>query len=268
MTDTPVMTDPARELADTLSHLSGGHSNGSGAEFLASTFGVAPWSREFYQVISTLMERLERLKIIIRELPLDDDYRAEMEGHVDDIALAFGPPGFQNAWHSFGTSKLSAANLQPLKSLSGLVRQKVAYRKLSPDEINELIATVAELREWLDQHQLAEQDFIRQALIEGLDQLSFRLSKFQWLGWGYTLESLREVIGAYMLLERERPNPQDNPDAEAVLKKTAAVIKAVYEKLQAVKKVSDTGDWLLKAYGGATLLIQGSTVIQGLLTHQ
>lgn len=214
------------------------------------------------------MDRLAKLKVIIGDLTLDDDIRAEMVTHLTDISLAFGPSGFQNAWSSFSADKLSAKNVQPLKVLSGQVRQKIAYRKLAAEETNELIATVSELREWLEQHQLAEQDFIRQALIEGLENLTFRLSKLQWLGWGYTCDSLREVIAAYMLLERQGSNPINNPDAEAVLKKTASVIKQVYDKLQVVKTAAETGDWLLKAYGAATLVMQGTATVQGLLTQQ
>lgn len=258
-------TDPARELAEMLGDLQSGNTNKAGSDYLAEKFKVKPWSQDFYKVISVIMDRLAQLSDIFKELPLDDDYRAEMVAHVDDIALAFSPPGFQNAWRSFGADKLSARNLQPLKGLSGLVRQKVAYRKLSAGELAELDNTVAELIKWLQQHQIVEQDFIRQALIDGLGNLQFRLARLRWLGWGYTLDSLREVIAAYMLLERQAPDPRANPDAEVVLRKVGAVIKEVYEKVHVVKTAAETGDWLLKAYGAATLAIQGSIAIKGLL---
>lgn len=263
---TIALTDPARELTEMFVELQSGKATVAGSEFLADKFGVKPWSQDFYKIVAAVMDRLAQLSDIIGELPLDDDYRAEMVAHVQDIALAFGPNGFQNAWHQFGADKLSARNLQPLKGLSGLVRQRVAYRKLSSEELDGLRGTVSELVEWLKQHQLVEQDFIRQALIDGLENLQFRLVRLRWLGWGYTLDSLREVIAAYMLLERQDISPQDNPDAAAALRKVGAVIKEVYEKVQVVKTAAETGDWLLKAYGAATLAMQVSPTIKGLLT--
>lgn len=258
-------TDPARELAELLTALQSGNTSVAGSEFLADKFGVKAWSQDFYRVVSTIMDRLAALSEIIKGLSLDEDYRAEMVAHINEIATAFSPSGFQNAWQSFGGDKISARNVQPLKGLSGLVRQTVEYRRLSADELAELVETVGELIEWLEDHQLAEQDFIRQALIEGLSQLNFRLQRFQWLGWGYALDALREVIAAYLLLERHGGAAQDNPDAHAVLKKVSAVIKAVYEKTRTVKTVVDTGDWLLKAYGAATLAHNSGPVIKTLL---
>lgn len=259
------LTDPARELAELLTSLQAGNVTVAGGQFLAEKFEVEAWSQDFYRIIATIMDRLSALTAIVAELPLDEDYRTEMVGHVDDITTAFSPSGFQNAWQSFGAEKLSARNVQPLKGLSGLVRQQIVYRKLSDEELAELVGTVGELIEWLSSHQLAQQDFIRQALLEGLEHLRFRLAKFRWLGWGYTLDSLREVIAAYMLLERQGSTPQDNPDAEAVLAKAGAVIKAVYAKIQTAKTAVETGDWLLKAYGAATLAQQALPTIKGML---
>lgn len=260
-----VLTDPARELADLLTVLQSGNVHMQGDQFLATHFGVTAWSQDFYRIIATIMDRLSELNAIVAGLPLDDDFRAEMVGHVSEIATAFSPNGFQNAWQSFGADKLNARNVQPLKGMSGLVRQQFAYRKLTEEELAELTGAVAELIEWLSGHQLAQQDFIRQALIEGLEHLRFRLSKFRWLGWGYTLDSLREVIAAYMLLERQGSTPQDNPDAEAVLAKVGAVIKAVYAKIQTAKTAVETGDWLLKAYGATALAQHALPMIKGLL---
>lgn len=266
MVDNPiVLTDPARELADLLTVLQGGDVSLQGDQFLAGHFGVSAWSQDFYRIVATIMDRLTALKAIVEDLPLDDDFRGEMVGHLKQIEMAFSPHAFQNSWQASGAQRLSATNVQPLKGLSGLVRQRIAHRKLTDEELTELTNTVAELIQWLCGHQLAQQDFIRQALIEGLEHLRFRLSKFRWLGWGYTLDSLREVIAAYMLLERQGSTPQDNPDAEAVLAKVGAVIKAVYAKIETVKKAAETGDWLLKVYGAATLAQHALPTIKGLL---
>ena len=90
-----------------------------------------------------------------------------------------------------------AAHINPIKTLSYQIRQKVSYPKLDEDDRKELLAVVSELIEWLKEHQLKEQDFIRQAIVEGLEQFRFRLERFEWLGWGYTLGSLRDVVAAY-----------------------------------------------------------------------
>lgn len=262
------LTDPAREMADLLTVLQGGNVNLQGDKFLAEHFGVPAWSQDFYRILATIMDRLADLTVIIGELAIDDDFRAEMVGHVGQIQAAFSPGTFQAVWHSSGGQLISAKNVQPLKGLSGLVRQKISYRKLTNEEVSELEGVVTELVQWLGAHQLAEQDFIRQALIDGLENLRFRLSKLRWLGWGYTLDSLREVIAAYMLLERQGSTPQDNPDVEAVLAKVRAFIKTVYSKVETVKKVAETGDWLLKMYGTATLAQHVLPVIKALLPSQ
>lgn len=267
MTDTEfVLTDPARELVEMLEMLQAPDSSSTGAEYLANKFGVKAWSQDFHKIIAAIMDRLAQLSEIVSDLTLDDDFRSEMLAHINDIAVAFGPGAFQNAWRSYGIDRLSRQNLQPLKGLSGQVRQKIAYRKLSDGEIDELLTSVAELISWLKEHQIVEQDFIRQALIEGLEGLQFRLKRLKWVGWGYALEGLRDVIAAYMLLERQELKVNENPDAEAALRKVGALIKDVYGKLQTVKTVAETGDWILKAYGAATLVLQGTATIKGLLT--
>lgn len=260
-----VLTDPARELAELLTVLQGGNPNLQGDVFLAGHFGVDAWSQDFLRIIATIMDRLIELKMIVAELDLDDDYRAEMVGHVEQVASAFSLHGFVNPWSAIGAKQVSPHNVQPIKGLSGMVRQRIAYRKLSDEDLIELAAMIDELTGWLSKHQLTEQDFIRQALLEGLQQLRFRLEKFKWLGWGYALDSLRQVIGAYMMLERQDLDPQVRPDAAAMLVKTGAAIKAVYEKMQVVKGMTETGDWLLKAYGTLALVHQAFPGISGLL---
>lgn len=259
------MTDPAREMAELLSELLIGDTNLPGDKLLASKFSVEPWSQDFYRIIATIMDRLHALKVLVQDLPIDDDYRSEMVEHINDASLAFTPNAFQNHWRGFGADKLSARNIQPLKGLSGLVRQRISYRKLSPEEIAELSDQVSELLKWLHEHQLAQNDFIRQALIEGLDQVLFRLRRFQWLGWGYTIDSLKDVIAAYMMLERQGIDPAVNPDAAAMLNKVGTVIKFVYGKLEKGKAIYETGDWLLKAYGAASLTYAAAPTVKALL---
>lgn len=267
MTDDKVaQTDPARELTELLAMLQSGDVSKSGAQYLADMFGVTAWSPDFHRIIIVVMDRLAELVAIVEALPLDDDYRGEMIGHVNEIATAFSPSGYQNAWSSFGLTRTGSGNVQPLKMLSPLVRQQVSYPRLSDEQLDEVSATVTELIGWLEEHQLSEQDFIRQALIGGLRQTHFRLSKFRWLGWGYTVASLQDVVAAYMMLERQSPDLVANPDAGAVLAKVGAGIKEIYGKLQAVKTAAEAGDWLLRAYVAADLIYRASPSVRGLLS--
>jgi hypothetical protein len=142
----------------------------------------------------------------------------------------------------------------------------VAYRKLSEDEVAEIESEVSALVEWLNEHQLSEQDFLRQALLDGLCEFLFRVRNLRWLGWGYTLDSLRDVITAYMFLQRGELSPASAPDAEAMLQHVGATLKSVYAKVGTVKKAAETVNWLLGAYGAGTLVYnEARPFIAGLL---
>lgn len=260
-----VLTDPARELAELCGPLQVSNDK-AGEVFLAERFQVKVWSPEFYQIIFTIIERCALVQRIITDLDVDDDYRAELITRVSVIMNAFSANAMKNGWSAYGQQQVSEVNVGPLKAISGLVRQRVAYRKLTVEEVDAIQDEVITLLAWLNEHQLAERDFIRQALIDGLEHFKFRLSRLQWLGWGYTLDSLREVISAYMLLERSGADPATNPDAAAVLQKVGGLVKDVYKKVSAAKEVSETGDWLLKAYGVGSLVYQaGKPLLAGFL---
>lgn len=258
-------TDPARELAELCERLHV-RADVAGETFLAQKFGVQAWSKDFFQILFVISDRCTLLQSIVETLEIDDDYRAGLIANIADIMEAFSSTATRNAWHGYGFNKVGPVNVGPLKAISGLVRQQVAYRKLSGDEIAELEEQVAVLLTWLHEHQLAEQDFVRQALIEGLEHLRFRMARLAWLGWGYTLESLREVIAAYMMLERGGVDPKQNPEAAAMLHKVGAVIRTLYEKVSAAKSVAETGDWLVRAYGAGSLIYQtGKPVVRALI---
>jgi len=137
---------------------------------------------------------------------------------------------------------------------------------LSDDEQAALLLEVSQLLEWLGQHQLAERDFIRQAITDGLRQFQFRLERIGWLGWGYALDSLREVIGAYLALERGVEDPQSAPDAEAVLRKTAAFTKGVFAKVGSIRETAGDVAFMVLAYEQVVKIAQGKASIAGLLT--
>jgi len=120
---------------------------------------------------------------------------------------------------------------------------------------------------FLRDHQLERQDFIRQALIEGLEQFIFRLERLRWLGWGYSLEALKDVIGAYFALERGFDTEGGDQIMDATLRKVAGALRSIYSKAGAAKDVVETSDFFLKAYGAAAIYLNTSSGgVSGLLT--
>lgn len=245
-------TDPARELAEICVRLQG-NADARGDDWLAAKFGVKAWSKEFYEIVFCIVERADFLISIINELDLDEDFKGEAAQHVEAVKTAFSQRALSSPWKVVGAKAVDRENVQPLKMLAQTVRQKVSYPKLSDEEHDDLLADVDELIGWLEEHQIRDQDFIRQALLEGLKHFRFRLAHVGWLGWGYTLDSLREVIGAYMAMERGL-DPDVDPVAKAALQKVAAFVRDFYEKTKSFKDIVDTGDFLLRAYGAASLV--------------
>jgi hypothetical protein len=247
-------TDPARELADLCDALRAAPSQIRGDEAISKVLGVEAWSSEFYQIVFSITSRIDELVAIVKELSLDCDYQEEAVGHLRQIGFAFSQNGLGGNWQNSIDRYISPQHVQAVKMLSGQVRAVRSYAKLDDKETAELLAEIDQLLEWLREHQLKDRDFIRQALIDGLVQFRFRLARIKWLGWGYTLESLRDVIGAYMALERGMPDPGVEPTAEAMLKKTLGLVEAAYKKLKTVKGVVETGDFLLRMYGAAAAI--------------
>jgi hypothetical protein len=268
MTSVPVLhTDPARELADLCTALSG-HSDAAGDDYLASKFQVKAWSSEFYQIVACIVERGDYLIKIVNALDMDEDVKDDAIVHITMVQAAFAKGALLNSWSAqgCGASLLSGSNIQPIKMLSPTVRNIVSYPKPSAEDIQAILEDTAEFKDWLEQHQVAEQDFIRQIMLDGLSQFRFRLSKIQWLGWGYTFSSLREIIAAYKILETTLEIPLINPDAEAVLKKGISFFVKVFSKVGVAKETVERADFLLKMYGTFSLVQQGASVA-GLLTH-
>jgi hypothetical protein len=259
------ITDPARELADICALLNQGQ-NLKGEEVLATAFEVPAWSTEFYQIIFTISGRIDELKSLVGDLDMDEDIKDQARQHLDHMMLAFTPRGLANQWSHSLQNYISPANVGPIRMLSAQVRQIHSYPKLDEHEVAELVGLIDTLLDWLETHQINEQDFIRQAIVEGLRHLRFRLSRVQWLGWGYTIQSLRDVIGAYMALERGS-DKKSNPDAEAVLKKTQALVTKFFEKVRFAEDAVQTGDFMLRAYAVVTLISQGKQPVTALLAN-
>jgi hypothetical protein len=217
-------TDPARELADLCQRLNQpSAANTHAFNFLATQLEVPAWSAQFFALIFAIAQRIEDLKDIVETLEMDDDIRRETLTDLDAIKSAFSPNGLSNTWNNAMQNCLSPAQVKPLRTLSQQVRGKYPVPRLSADERETLLADVDQLLEWLREHQLVEQDFIRQALIDGLTQFRHRLERLEWVGWGYTLQSMRDVIGAYLALERGLPPQDQEPAATAILRRRRAL---------------------------------------------
>lgn len=260
------ITDPAEEFVSVCTALSR-QSTVAGANWLAENFETEPWSRDFYQVLFAIVERGYYLIDLVNSIEGAEHIAPQIERNVHGILDAFKPQGLGAAWHQSGKLKLTQENIGPIQVLSALVRPKVSYPKLSEDERVEIVALVDELLGWLDDHQISEQDFIRQALIDGLLQFRFRLERVRWLGYGYAIESLKEVIGAYLALERGFVDDGSMPVVKAMLQKVGEGIKAIYASAGVAKDATDRADFLLKAYGAASMYANANTGgVAGLLT--
>lgn len=242
------LTDPARELADICNRLRNKDESSPGSQVLASIFEVSGWSVEFYELVFTILKRIDQLKLIVGSLAdVDLDIRDQAIVHLDTIARAFSQEGLNNQWKHASTHLISPEHVNPIRMLSSEVRRVHPLPQLTADDLKELVASVDELLGWLREHQINEQDFIRQAIIEGLEGFRFRVERVSWVGWGYTLDSLRNVIGAYLALDRGI-DPTQQPDGKAVLLKVEALLKIVFEKVGVVKDTFEKTNWLIEGY--------------------
>ena len=159
-----------------------------------------------------------------------------------------------------GASYFQEGAIIALKMLSSEIGKLSPRTRLSPEERQELLNEVTDLLTWLRESQLKDHLLIREALIQGLEELEFRIARLEWVGWGYTLGSLKEVIAGYLMLERTNPNPGDNPDVSAVMKKVESVVKAVSESVGIIKDAAEKGEFVASAYIGCVKLI-GNPVV-------
>lgn len=262
----PSVTDPAEELA-TVCKVLGQSSKLSGADWLARNFDTQPYSEGFYKVLFSIIDRAHGLKKIVSSLDETAHLSEQADRHLDGILNAFRPNHLGGTWSSGGASSLSDANVAPVMMLSASVRPHIRYPKLSDDERDEILKITEDLLSFLREHQLEKHDFIRQALIDGLEQFAFRLNRLKWLGWGYSLEALKDVIGAYLALERGFDAESDGQMIDATLRKVAGALKSIYSRAGTTKQAVETADFFLRAYGTAAIYINSTSGgVSGLLT--
>lgn len=262
----PELTDPALELADLCDRLAV-HSTDRGDIFLAAQFNVEPWTPEFFQIALSVVNRTVALKQLLVELRIKGAVAAGAQAHLSQIQKAFDLGSMSNQWAGGGYRYVTPQHSSPIRMLSAAIPEQYSYPKLSEDEANEVRQLVGRLLSWLRRLQLSERDFIRESLVEGLEQFQFRLDHLSWFGWGYSIQSLRDVILAYLTLERGTV-PQDNPDAAAVLKRLSVLFRRVYKIATHGREATETYDWVIGCYHFAIGAAAGPTLghIAGLLT--
>ena len=259
-----MVTDPAKELAELCEKLST-NSGKRGDDHIAAMLGVEPWSREFYQIIFQIIERIDLISGILGKLEIDDDLKNDAGQNLRRIKSAFNRESLHSSWDARGRACLGRENTGPIKMLSVPVRAVVSYPKLSQAEIDDVLEQVEKLLVWLRDQQLKEHDFVRQSIIEGLEHFEFRLSRINWLGWGYTVEALREVVSAYLILQGMVPQVGNNPVEEVILKKLGGLLKNIYSYAKATKEGFEAADFFLRMYGAYSISTQATQDIAGLI---
>ncbi|WP_311031219.1 hypothetical protein [Mesorhizobium koreense] len=223
-------TDPAKEIAAFCDALATGGST-KGDVHIANAFSVRPWSAEFLLILNAFMDRTELVISTIDRVDVDDDHRKEMKSHVRALQGLCSLKVLGATWNNSdgGLPLVKGASRAAVSSLSPSIRLWVWYPLLEEQERQGVLAQVEMIIGKLEELQLGDRDFIRQALIDGLRQFHFRLARLKWLGWGYTIAGLRSVITAYLALERDFPNANENTSAAAAMKWTQGLFETVWK---------------------------------------
>lgn len=186
--------------------------------------------------------------------------------HVNAIGQAFAKDALMHQWDRNGSKYVAAPHRDPIHTLAGSLHQ-FDYDQPTPEQISELSKLADDLRTWLHEHQLEEQDFIRACLIDGINRFMFRLEKLEWVGWGYTLEGLRDVIGTYLTLQGKIDIEQE-PIAAAAVMKLGSLLAKVSEFVSAGREGADNLDAVVKVLRATVnVAVPAATYIAGYLTN-
>lgn len=260
-------TDPARELVNVCEKIAFPNKQ-PGYKFVAQTFEVEPWTYEFHEIIFCIAQKIEQVQKISFKLSLDKDIIEDARNHLSQIGQAFSSSTLSEPWHSNGAKLLGKENLQPIKMLSGSVRLVIKYPKLSEEEVKKTLDDVIDLLDWLIEHQEKESDAIRQTIIEGFERLKFRLEKFSWLGWGYTSDSIREIVGAYLILNEIAPDTSNDQNLyRAMAMRIRGFLEKTNDRISTIKKIHDNGNFILKLYASGHFL-NDANFLAGLLANR
>lgn len=259
------LTDPARELVETLALLSD-EPNEKIVARLNRGAGVEPWSSSLFAIIFEIINRTDLVISEVRKLPLDEDVMEDAIRSLRAIRSVFANPKVLDQDVNQLRVTVTGANATVLKMLSSQIRENVSYHKISQDEKVQILQDVNDLHAWLVDLQSEEKSFIRQSLIEGLERFIFRLERLEWVGSGYVLEGLRDVIHAYLALEGANISDDGGDELQkAILAKCKAAVVRTLTVLDIFKEQTDRADWALRAYGAVSVLADGSSTVTALL---
>lgn len=219
-----LVTDEVAELAELSFFLLETNGHSSGAVILAQEFETQAWSTDFYFLIGHILRRAENLKKHIAQLGLDDGRQDRAIGHVEAWQEGFKPDRLSDAWNNSTSTRAALSRCSQFEMLSDSVRRIAPLPKVSDDDRARLLTISTELLRELDALQGQESEFLRQVMIEGLEQLQYRLLRLRWLGWGYTREAIDRLLMLYRELTITAPEVAQSGDMVAVfhaLKDTA-----------------------------------------------
>lgn len=265
--DMSKLSDPARDFTDLCLGLRQGDAGATGAEYLAVCFGVKSWSTNFMLILASIHQRIEALRLMFEQTDLDADIKGTAQACLEAIRMTFSATGLMNNWQYSQANYLNDASLTPVRMMSGYVRVEHGYFVPTGEEVAELKQDIEALLGWLRDIAITDTDFIRNALIEGLEGFLFRIERVGFFGWPDSFESLKAVITAYMALERGMPDPNVSPPYEAMVKKTSDFLRRTFERVKFAKEISETSDWLLRGYGALQAIGHLQPSVAGLLTH-
>lgn len=260
------MTNPARDLIDLCAYATSDtslHSDDS-QDALAAVFGVGKWSKEFFAILEEITKRIEHLRLVIAELELDEDLAEAVEGEINAICKLFETEHWSYKFEA-RTDEVSPENLRMIRLIEPRIASIQQYPAISDEERAVLCDDIDQLILWLSDRQMQQNDFIREALIKGLQEMRFAIDKMRFFGWAYAAASLRGVIAAYMALERMEVSPANTPDAEAVLKKVRGFCEDFYSRMKMAKDFGEVADFSLRLYGAASLALTSFRGVAGYL---
>jgi hypothetical protein len=161
-------SDPARDFTDLCLRLRSKPVKTSGASFLASEFEVTLWATDFMLILASIHQRIDALSSMIGETDLDQDLKRTASSCLEAIRRAFAIDGLTNQWEHTVLNVLNDAHLTPVRMTSAYVRLLSGYEVPDDAELSDIIHEIETLIIWLSDNNLTDKDFIREALIEGL----------------------------------------------------------------------------------------------------
>jgi hypothetical protein len=254
----PEKTDPATELALLCEKLAR-PSRDNGLGTLAVHFRTKNGSVEFYRVLTCIHERISQvIEFAEQASTLQPDFKKQAIERVRNLRKTFTAECLVRPWTdgAGGASHLQDSNVFALKMLSGDIAKHVSHPKLSEDEIKAVVGHVVELKEWLADKEISEHDFIRQLILDGLANFQFRLERLEWVGTAFALESFKDVIASYLILEGKEPSVVTNPDSKAVLMKVGSAIKGISSAIGLVKETTEKGQFMITALKACATVVQ------------